>query len=267
VTVEDDGPGVAAKALAPPVREVLPGRPPGRGQAARNGYRADGRRGPDAAMRGEVEAPQRAGRPARGRAAPGGAGSREAATPGRRRTRNPAETSRRNERPGRSCSSKTKTRPRTLADYLERAATRSVRPTAAEAMRQWDAHRADLVLLDLGLPDLDGVEVIRRIRREATTPIIILSARGDERDKIAGLEAGADDYLTKPFATDELNARIRAVLRRAGGATRTPKAACARARSSWTPSAARSTSPGSRSSSRPASTSCSRSCSPTRAAS
>jgi len=67
------------------------------------------------------------------------------------------------------------------------------------------------------LPDLDGVEVIRRIRREATTPIIILSARGDERDKIAGLEAGADDYLTKPFATDELNARIRAVLRRAGG--------------------------------------------------
>ena len=81
-------------------------------------------------------------------------------------------------------------------------------------MRLWDAHRADLVLLDLGLPDLDGVEVIRRIRREATTPIIILSARGDERDKIGGLEAGADDYLTKPFATDELNARIRAVLRR-----------------------------------------------------
>ena len=59
--------------------------------------------------------------------------------------------------------------------------------------------------------------MIRRIRREATTPIIILSARGDERDKIGGLEAGADDYLTKPFATDELNARIRAVLRRAGG--------------------------------------------------
>ncbi len=56
---------------------------------------------------------------------------------------------------------------------------------------------------------LDGVEVIRRIRREATTPIIILSARGDERDKIAGLEVVADGYLTKPFATDELNARIR----------------------------------------------------------
>jgi two-component system KDP operon response regulator KdpE len=107
---------------------------------------------------------------------------------------------------------------RALADYLERRGyeTREAE-TAREAMRLWDARRADLVLLDLGLPDLDGVDVIRRIRREATTPIIILSARGDERDKISGLEAGADDYLTKPFATDELNARIRAVLRRAGG--------------------------------------------------
>jgi two-component system KDP operon response regulator KdpE len=107
---------------------------------------------------------------------------------------------------------------RALAEYLERRGYEVYEAeTAHEAMRQWDAHRADLVLLDLGLPDLDGVDVIRRIRREATTPIIILSARGDERDKIAGLEAGADDYLTKPFATDELNARIRAVLRRAGG--------------------------------------------------
>ncbi len=107
---------------------------------------------------------------------------------------------------------------RALAEYLERIGYEvHAAATAHEAMRLWDAHRADLVLLDLGLPDLDGVDVIRRIRREATTPIIILSARGDERDKIDGLEAGADDYLTKPFATDELNARIRAVLRRAGG--------------------------------------------------
>jgi two-component system KDP operon response regulator KdpE len=107
---------------------------------------------------------------------------------------------------------------RALSDYLShRGYEVREADTAHEAMRQWDAHRADLILLDLGLPDLDGVDVIRRIRREATTPIIILSARGDERDKIAGLEAGADDYLTKPFATDELNARIRAVLRRAGG--------------------------------------------------
>lgn len=89
--------------------------------------------------------------------------------------------------------------------------------TAADALRAWDARRADLVLLDLGLPDADGVDIVRRIRREATTPIVILSARGEERDKIAALEAGADDYLTKPFSTDELNARIRAVLRRAGG--------------------------------------------------
>jgi two-component system KDP operon response regulator KdpE len=117
---------------------------------------------------------------------------------------------------------------RTLADYLDRRGYHVYEAaTAKDAMRLWDAHRADLVLLDLGLPDLDGVDVIRRIRREATTPIIILSARGDERDKIAGLEAGADDYLTKPFATDELNARIRAVLRRAGGPDADP-AGCLR---------------------------------------
>jgi two-component system, OmpR family, KDP operon response regulator KdpE len=107
---------------------------------------------------------------------------------------------------------------RALAGYLQRRGYEVFEADSVrEAIRQWDAHRADLVLLDLGLPDLDGTEVIRRIRREATTPIIILSARGDERDKIEGLEAGADDYLAKPFATDELNARIRAVLRRAGG--------------------------------------------------
>jgi two-component system, OmpR family, KDP operon response regulator KdpE len=107
---------------------------------------------------------------------------------------------------------------RALAGYLTRRGYDVFEADSArEAIRQWDAHRADLVLLDLGLPDLDGTEVIRWIRREATTPIIILSARGDERDKIEGLEAGADDYLTKPFATEELNARIRAVLRRAGG--------------------------------------------------
>ena len=107
---------------------------------------------------------------------------------------------------------------RALSEYLERRGYNvDEAATAQEAIRLWDAHRADLVLLDLGLPDLDGVDVIKRIRREATTPIIILSARGDERVKIGGLEAGADDYLTKPFATDELNARIRAVLRRAGG--------------------------------------------------
>jgi two-component system, OmpR family, KDP operon response regulator KdpE len=94
--------------------------------------------------------------------------------------------------------------------------------TARDALRAWDAHRPDLLLLDLGLPDVDGIEVIRRVRREAATPIVILSARGDEPDKIAGLEAGADDYLAKPFSTGELHARIRAVLRRVGGAEAGP---------------------------------------------
>ena len=107
---------------------------------------------------------------------------------------------------------------RLLEAYLVRSGYRvDEAGTAADAMRAWDAHRADLILLDLGLPDADGVDVVRRVRREATTPIVILSARGAERDKIAALEAGADDYLTKPFGTDELNARIRAVLRRAAG--------------------------------------------------
>jgi two-component system KDP operon response regulator KdpE len=105
-----------------------------------------------------------------------------------------------------------------LETYLVRSGYRvDEAGTAADALRAWDAHRADLILLDLGLPDADGVDVVRRIRREATTPIVILSARGAERDKIAALEAGADDYLTKPFGTEELNARIRAVLRRAAG--------------------------------------------------
>ena len=108
---------------------------------------------------------------------------------------------------------------RLLARYLVRHGYRvDEAATAADAWRSWDAHRADLILLDLGLPDADGVSVIRRIRAEATTPIIVLSARDEERDKIAGLDAGADDYLTKPFGTDELDARIRAVLRRAAGA-------------------------------------------------
>jgi two-component system, OmpR family, KDP operon response regulator KdpE len=87
----------------------------------------------------------------------------------------------------------------------------------AEALRRWDAERPDLILLDLGLPDLDGSAVVRHVRRDATTPILILSARSDERVKVATLEAGADDYVTKPFGMDELRARIGAVLRRAAG--------------------------------------------------
>jgi two-component system, OmpR family, KDP operon response regulator KdpE len=86
-----------------------------------------------------------------------------------------------------------------------------------DALRHWDAERPDLILLDLGLPDLDGATVVRHVRRDATTPILILSARTDERVKVATLEAGADDYVTKPFGMDELRARIGAVLRRAAG--------------------------------------------------
>lgn len=90
-------------------------------------------------------------------------------------------------------------------------------PDAAEALRRWEARRPDLVLLDLGLPDRDGLDIVRHIRREATTPIVILSARGAEATKVDALERGADDYVTKPFGIPELHARIRAVLRRAGG--------------------------------------------------
>jgi two-component system KDP operon response regulator KdpE len=89
--------------------------------------------------------------------------------------------------------------------------------TAADALRAWDTQRPDLVVLDLGLPDADGTSVIRRLRRDATTPILILSARGEERDKVAALELGADDYVTKPFGLEELRARVAALLRRAAG--------------------------------------------------
>jgi two-component system, OmpR family, KDP operon response regulator KdpE len=85
------------------------------------------------------------------------------------------------------------------------------------ALLSWDAERPDLILLDLGLPDGDGGSVIRRVRRESTTPILVLSARGAERDKVAALEAGADDYVTKPFGLAELRARVAALLRRTAG--------------------------------------------------
>jgi two-component system KDP operon response regulator KdpE len=84
-----------------------------------------------------------------------------------------------------------------------------------EAIRLAAAERPELVILDLGLPDIDGVEVTRRLREWTPTPIIILSVREQENDKIAALDAGADDYLTKPFGTGELMARMRVALRRA----------------------------------------------------
>lgn len=83
------------------------------------------------------------------------------------------------------------------------------------ALRHWDARRPDVILLDLGLPDMDGIEVIKRVRREAQTPIVILSGRYDEREKVAALDRGADDYVTKPFVFRELLLRIQNVLKRA----------------------------------------------------
>ncbi len=88
-------------------------------------------------------------------------------------------------------------------------------PTGEEALATAAASRPDLVILDLGLPDLDGTQVIVRLRTWSNAPVIVLSVRDDQAGKVAALDAGADDYLTKPFAMDELLARIRATLRRA----------------------------------------------------
>jgi two-component system, OmpR family, KDP operon response regulator KdpE len=85
------------------------------------------------------------------------------------------------------------------------------------ALERWEASRPDVVLLDLGLPDMDGLDVIRRIRRDAMTPIVILSARFAEREKVEALDLGADDFVTKPFGLAELHARLRVALRRGAG--------------------------------------------------
>ena len=87
--------------------------------------------------------------------------------------------------------------------------------TAQDGLRLVGLQHPDLIILDLGLPDMDGLEVTRRLREWTTTPIVILTARDQEKDKIAVLDAGADDYLTKPFSTGELMARMRVALRHA----------------------------------------------------
>ena len=86
--------------------------------------------------------------------------------------------------------------------------------TAEEAIMETASHNPEIVLLDLGLPDMDGVEVIRRIRTWSNVPIIVISARSEDTDKIDALDAGADDYLTKPFSVEELLARLRVTQRR-----------------------------------------------------
>jgi two-component system alkaline phosphatase synthesis response regulator PhoP len=105
---------------------------------------------------------------------------------------------------------------RLARDYLEHAGF--VVLSAADgnaALQLARTHNPDAIVLDLGLPGLDGLDVTRSLRRDSSVPIIMLTARGDESDKIVGLEIGADDYLTKPFSPKELVARVRAVLRRA----------------------------------------------------
>jgi DNA-binding response OmpR family regulator len=111
---------------------------------------------------------------------------------------------------------------RLVADYLADAgfAVTAAR-TGDEALMRVRTEAPDLVVLDLGLPGLDGLDVTRTIRRNGELPIIMLTARDDETDRIIGLELGADDYVTKPFSPRELVARVRAVLRRhAGGGER-----------------------------------------------
>jgi two-component system, OmpR family, alkaline phosphatase synthesis response regulator PhoP len=102
-----------------------------------------------------------------------------------------------------------------VRDYLERAGFAvSTARDGNEALMRAHSERPDLIVLDLGLPGLDGLEVTRRLRRDSGVPIIMLTARHEETDKVVGLELGADDYVTKPFSPRELEARVRAVLRR-----------------------------------------------------
>jgi DNA-binding response OmpR family regulator len=104
---------------------------------------------------------------------------------------------------------------RLVADYLEAGGYAVITArTGDEALMRVRTERPDLVVLDLGLPSLDGLDVTRAIRRDGELPIIMLTARDDETDRIIGLELGADDYVTKPFSPRELVARVRAVLRR-----------------------------------------------------
>jgi two-component system alkaline phosphatase synthesis response regulator PhoP len=102
-----------------------------------------------------------------------------------------------------------------IRDYLERAAFRvTVARDGKSALARARAEEPDLIILDLGLPEMDGLDVTRELRKSSNAPIIMLTARGEESDKLIGLELGADDYVTKPFSPKELVARVRALFRR-----------------------------------------------------
>jgi DNA-binding response OmpR family regulator len=110
---------------------------------------------------------------------------------------------------------------RLLAYPLERDGFRVVQARdGQEALDRFSAHHIDLVVLDVMLPRLDGLEVCKRLRAESNVPIIMLTARDDELDKVLGLELGADDYITKPFSIREFRSRVRALLRRASNPPR-----------------------------------------------
>ena len=102
-----------------------------------------------------------------------------------------------------------------LRDYLERSGFRVLSaPNGKTALAVTHSEKPDLIILDLGLPEMDGLDVTRTLRKDSNVPILMLTARSDETDKLIGLELGADDYITKPFSPRELVARIRVVFRR-----------------------------------------------------
>lgn len=108
--------------------------------------------------------------------------------------------------------------------YLEQASFRVLTASdGQQALAAFRHERPDLVILDLSLPSLDGLDVCRAIRRESNTPVIMLTARVEETDRLVGLEIGADDYITKPFSPREVVARVRTVLRRVGAADGSPE--------------------------------------------
>jgi DNA-binding response OmpR family regulator len=111
-----------------------------------------------------------------------------------------------------------------LEDYLKREGFRTERAKDGQrGLELWRAARPDLILLDVMMPVLDGFEVARRIRAESSVPIIMLTARADEVDKLVGLGLGADDYVVKPYSPREVVARVKAVLRRANGQALAPE--------------------------------------------
>jgi len=113
---------------------------------------------------------------------------------------------------------------RGLESYLQRAGFETLAAYRGDSgLEAWRAHEPDLILLDLNLPGMDGLDVARAIRREADTPIIMISARIEETDRLIGLELGADDYIVKPYSPREVVARVRTVLRRVQHAVTQPE--------------------------------------------